>query len=111
MILRSEPVSFPILWRRLRVFFIHVLSIAIDSLFLAVWALIQHWLLVLLDHLSISGFDKWVRLILQLIFGIATLIPVLLYVYSDLKQIVRYYRGQLVSTEAQETDANETTNE
>ncbi len=57
----------------------------IDSAFLAFWVLIQ-WLVseYVIKPLQLTGIDRWVLLIAQLLFAVSTIVPIALYIYRDI---------------------------
>lgn len=71
------------LGHQLRTFTIWALSGLIDGGFLVLWAMIQCAVNALLKRFQLSGFDSWVFTIFQVLFSIFTLIPVVIYMYSD----------------------------
>jgi len=74
---------------RLKVFTKWTISGLIDSAFLALWVLIQ-WFVndKVIANLKLSGVDKWVLLIFQIIFAISTLAPVIVYTYTDIRLMI-----------------------
>jgi ABC-type transport system involved in Fe-S cluster assembly fused permease/ATPase subunit len=71
---------------RLRVFATQAASILIDAGFLALWLIVQ-WAVkeYVIKKLEISGIEKFVLLIFQVIFAISTLAPIVIYIYTDIK--------------------------
>ncbi len=65
-----------------------LVSVLIDGAFLALWALAQ-WALesFVLARLGLTELDAWVLMAFRLVFAVSTLVPVLVYVYVDLRTL------------------------
>lgn len=63
-----------------------IISSLIDSGFLAIWVFLQ-WLVntKLIANLELSGIDRWVRQVFEVLFAISTLAPVVIYIYVDIR--------------------------
>lgn len=60
-------------------------SSIIDSAFLALWVFLQ-WLVDawVIQQYELSNVDKWVLLAFQIIFAVSTVIPVIIFIYTDI---------------------------
>lgn len=78
---------------RISFFSMLMICIFIDTIFLCIWVAI-HWGVnkLVVVKLVLTGIDIYFVFSLQIIFGIATLIPILLYIYVDLRMF--YLRGR-----------------
>ncbi len=64
------------------------ISGAIDSVFLIVWVFTQWLTNNIINSLNLSGIDKWVLIIFQVLFAISTLTPVIVYIYADIRIMI-----------------------
>jgi len=62
------------------------ISSLLDSAFLAFWVWVQ-WLTSgkVIAPLKLSGVDQWVLSAFQILFGVSTLAPVVIYIYADIR--------------------------
>lgn len=70
----------------LRLFTAWIVTSLIDSLFLALWVTIQ-WLVgsKVITPLELSGIDRVVLTIFQILFSISTLAPIAITIYRDIR--------------------------
>jgi hypothetical protein len=64
-------------------FLLQIVSILITGIFLALWAAIQYGVNYLINLLQPTGVDQVILLIFQGVFGVTTLIPIVMYYYID----------------------------
>ena len=74
--LREIPKEFVIFFRWL-------LASLIDAGFLVAWVWLQHTASSYIEGLVLSGIDKGMLVAFQILFAVATLAPVLLYIVKD----------------------------
>ena len=79
-----------------------ILSGFIDSIFLVFWVLIQWVTQRVLANLELTGIDRIVFVVFQILFAISTLAPVVIFMYSDIVTMVIRARLQ-IRTEKQRT--------
>ena len=80
---------------RLKLFALQLLSCLINAVFMALWVGMQ-WALdkYVVEPASLRGAGKWSLWVFQAVFSITTLVPILAYIYVDLRAIVRRaYKG------------------
>lgn len=71
---------------RIKTVSIHIFSIVIDSIFLSIWVVLQYGVnQLVLNNFFLSGIDKWMLLSFQIIFSFSTIIPILIFLYVDLR--------------------------
>jgi len=72
-----------------RVYSVWTLSSIMDSTFLAAWVALQ-WIVneYVIKNLGLRGVDYWMLLIFQVIFAISTLIPIIIYIYVDIRVMI-----------------------
>lgn len=99
---------------RLRLFAFWAASSAIDCAFLMIWVTVQRfgdWFLTksdwFLTRQEVSGLNQWVLTAFHLCFAVTTLAPVLLYVYSDVKTMVRQVAAGMPALEGSLKSENE----
>jgi hypothetical protein len=68
-------------------FFLQIASTLITAIFLIVWVAIQWGVNHLIGMLHLSGIDQTILWIFQGIFGVTTLIPIVVYYYVDTRII------------------------
>ena len=85
---------------------IQIASIVVDSIFLSLWVAIQYSVdRFIVKKLGLSGVDQWMLITFQVIFALATLAPVIIYVYVDIRvMIIR--AGRQIRQEAQSDEAS-----
>ena len=68
-----------------KTYFIWALSGLVDAVFLSLWMVVQ-WFVdtQVISRLALAGIDKWVCNALQVVLGVSTLGPVVIYVIQDL---------------------------
>lgn len=64
---------------------IHMACIVIDAFFLCLWVVVQWGVQWVASTLPLSGVDKWALAAFRIMFAVATLVPVVLYIYADLR--------------------------
>ncbi|MCY2931879.1 MAG: hypothetical protein NTV86_20770 [Planctomycetota bacterium] len=77
------------LWEKCTVMGFHLLYILIDTGFLAIWALFQagaNWLVGFASQ-RFSTLTIWTCLALEILFGIATIIPIILFMVVDIHAV------------------------
>jgi hypothetical protein len=62
----------------------HLASGFLDSLFLAAWAVPNYYIGHFVDRLQLVGVDAIVLRCLQVLFGISTLAPIVIWIYKDI---------------------------
>lgn len=68
---------------------IHIASIFIDAVFLSLWVVIQYSVdCMVIKRLELSGIDLWMLRVFQVIFGLSTLAPVIIYIVVDIGVMV-----------------------
>ncbi len=74
---------------RLKVFGLEAASGLMDSGFLAIWVILQ-WAVTecVVKRFELSGVDKWMLSAFQVVFAISTLVPIVVYVYLDIRLMV-----------------------
>lgn len=88
----------------LKVFTRWAISSLIDSAFLAFWVFVQ-WIASekVIASLGLSGVDQWMLAIFQVLFAISTLVPIVVYIYVDIRVMLmraqRRIQGEEKSTE------------
>lgn len=75
--------------RRIKYFFRQLLTTIIDSLFFVVWGGFQYLVDLLINTLEFTGVSATVSLVFQIIFAIATVTPVLVFILEDIFKIFR----------------------
>ena len=66
----------------------HIICIVIDAVYLCLWALVQCLVKHIVDRLELSGIDQWVLRTFQVIFAVSTLVPVIIYIYVDIRVMI-----------------------
>jgi hypothetical protein len=79
------------LLERLKVFLIQILSCLIDSCFLVLWVVIQWGTDYLIKSFKLSHLNMIWFNIFQVILGLSTLVPILMYIYTDIRIMVMSY--------------------
>lgn len=79
----------------LKTFTIWAISSLIDGVFLAFWVLIQWLVSKVIISLELSGIDQWMLYLFQLLFAISTLVPVIIYIYVDIRVMVLRARRRI----------------
>jgi len=69
----------------LKFFAILSLDTLFNSIFLAIWAIIQFILNYVLGLLQLEGFDGSIIRLAQIVFAVTTFIPILMYYYMGLR--------------------------
>jgi len=74
------------LGNQIQVFMQWSISSIIDSAFLALWVLLQ-WLLdvKVIQEYKLSSIDFWILFTFQIIFAVSTVIPVIIFIYTDIR--------------------------
>jgi hypothetical protein len=62
---------------------IHFCCISIDAVFLLLWAAVNFSVNAGVHRLALDGADAIIGFVLQVLFGIATLVPVAIFIYRD----------------------------
>jgi len=63
----------------------YVTAFLVDVVFLIIWLLLQRLVgELIINKWQVTGIDKWVLPAFQILFGVSTLLPVVVYVYVDL---------------------------
>ncbi len=63
-------------------------AVIVDAIFLCLWVLVQFVVDIVISWLELSEIGTWVLLVFQGIFAFATLIPVLVWLYVDIRVII-----------------------
>ena len=77
-------------WKELanqvQTFTVFAVSSLLDTTFLALWVFLQ-WLIdvKVIAAYQLSGIDTWVLLAFQILFAISTLMPVAIFIYTDIR--------------------------
>ena len=77
---------------RLKSLTVWLASILIDAALLCAWLGVQHGVNLLLKTVHLSEIDHRVLTAFQIILACATLLPILIYIYTDLRIV--YIRAQ-----------------
>lgn len=64
-----------------------IFALAIDAVFLILWAATQYYTNKLIQYFQPSGIDVYVFWIFQLMFGASTLAPIAMYIYQSINII------------------------
>ena len=72
-----------------------IICIVIDAVFLCLWAVVQCLVKILIERLELSGIERWVLLTFQVIFAVSTIVPVIIYIYVDIKVMVNRAARQI----------------
>lgn len=64
------------------------MSAFLDALFLVCWVFIQWVVQNVIIYLNLSGIDKWMLVTFQVLFSIATLIPIIAYIVRDIVKVI-----------------------
>jgi hypothetical protein len=64
---------------------LHFCCVFVDALFLFLWASTNFVVNRLIKWCQLEGSDSIVALVLQALFGIATLIPIAIFIYRDIR--------------------------
>jgi drug/metabolite transporter (DMT)-like permease len=81
-----------------REMFTHFCSVLIDGLFLCLWAAVNFGVNVALSSFHLEGSDAIIATVLQVLFGIATLVPNAIFIYRDIR--VMWIRANKTIAEA-----------
>lgn len=65
----------------------------INALFVVLWVIVQSYASQIVANFALEGTGRYILLAFQFIFPIATLIPVLMYVYSDI--VIMWHKTKL----------------
>lgn len=71
-----------------KIYTIWTITSLIDSLFVILWVLIQYYSNKAINSFELSGIDRIVLYVFQLIFGLSTLAPVIIKIYVDIFTMV-----------------------
>lgn len=69
----------------LGVFVRWAISVLFDSVFLVIWVFVQWATQRIIAGLQLSGIDVWVFNSFQILFAFSTVIPIVVYVYVDIR--------------------------
>ena len=69
---------------RFKEFIIQAMSIFIDCIFLCFWVFLQHLVEIVIEKLQLSAIHHWTLIVLQVAFALASLFPVIIYIYKDI---------------------------
>jgi hypothetical protein len=90
----------------LKVFAVWIASSIMDSVFVAIWVLLQWFVSEKVIHgLRLSGVDTWVLGAFQVLFAMSTLVPVVIYIYVDIR-IMILRAQQMIRLEIQDSEEN-----
>ena len=80
----------PELIDRINLFLSWVVSMIMDGLFLSIWAILQ-WFMreVIIENFPISDSDQWIFQAFQYLFAFSTLVPVVIYIISDIIKMLK----------------------
>lgn len=68
---------------------LHLLCGIVDSVFLALWALPNVGVEWLIGRLNVKGIDEAILRCMQALFGVATLAPICIWIYTDVRIMIR----------------------
>jgi hypothetical protein len=107
MLTMSDSKEWVELKDTLRLFAIWTISSLIDSAFLALWVTVQ-WLVnnKVVTPLMLTGIDRFVLTIFQILFAISTLAPVGITIYRDVR-IMLLRTNRKIRSEVQTGEYNE----
>jgi hypothetical protein len=63
----------------------HFACICLDGLFLCLWAVLNYCVNIAITHLRPDGVDVAICFVLQSLFGVATLAPIAIFIYRDIR--------------------------
>jgi hypothetical protein len=63
----------------------HFACLCLDGLFLCLWALLNYGVNIATTHLRPDGVDVAICFVLQLLFGVSTLVPIAIFIYRDIR--------------------------
>lgn len=92
---------------QLRFFLFSIIASLIDTLFLVFWVILQ-WLvdINIISKYQLSGIDSWVLIMFQVLFAIATLVPVSIFYYGDIR-VMLIRTKKRIQKESQSPKKNE----
>lgn len=64
---------------------LHFCSCLIDGVFLCLWAATNFGIALLLKQFHLEGLDAIIAIILQYLFGLSTLAPIVIFIYRDIR--------------------------
>ncbi len=67
----------------------HLGTVFLDSLFLVFWAFINFGADYFVERLHLAGIDEVVLRCVQVLFGVATLAPICVWLYTDIRIMVK----------------------
>src|ERR1700758_2088741 len=67
----------------------HLVCAFLDSIFLALWAVPNVYIGRFIDGLQFAGIEEIVLRCLQVLFGISTLAPICIWIYKDVRIMVK----------------------
>lgn len=73
----------------LRQIFVYLTTLIFDLTFIIIWIATQYITDRVFDAIRISQIDNFVFLVFRIVFGISTLIPIVIYIISDITRIYR----------------------
>ncbi len=68
----------------------HLVCAFLDSLFLALWAAPNVYIGRFIEGLRVTGIDEAVLRSLQVLFGISTLAPICIWMYKDIRIMIKH---------------------
>ena len=62
-----------------------IISSMLDAAFLIAWAAVQHLGSVVIAEMNLEGIDSLTLFVLQILFAVATILPILIWIYADVR--------------------------
>lgn len=74
-----------------------------DGLFLCLWAATNFGVHFAINKIHLEGSDEVIAMVLQALFGLATLVPIAIFIYRDIR-IMWVRANQKIATVSHDTD-------
>jgi hypothetical protein len=85
----SELQSSLHIWDKVRERADHLTTIFLDALFLVAWVALNYGVLLLTARMHLDDIDQYVLQAAQVLFGLATLAPICIWIYRDVRIIAK----------------------
>lgn len=60
----------------------------VDSLFIALWVVVQYFIGFVINTFELNGIDRFVLFVFQILFAVSSLAPVAITIYRDIRIMV-----------------------
>lgn len=80
---------------RLRTFTVWAISGIVDGAFLALWVVVQFFADSAVAFFDPSGISQFVLPLFQILFAVSTLAPIAIYIYADIRVMVKRARRRI----------------